>query len=215
MCAYLIDLGSDGVDDARRQYQCFLYIQDPNSRNPDSNHYAFPLSISPVVDVQTMKVTRIENLPTGADATPTLPKPYRIPPPAEYTPEDQPSLRTDLKPLQVVQPEGASFRILEEYAGGAIVEWQKWRFRVGFNHREGMVLYNVTYDGRSLFWRVSLSDMNIPYADPRNPYHKKSAFDLGDAVSLVMVCHSITGFLLTRRRERVLWRIISSWGATV
>jgi primary-amine oxidase len=23
--------------------------------------------------------------------------------------------------------------------------------------------------------------MNIPYADPRHPYHKKAAFDLGDA----------------------------------
>lgn len=130
-----------------------------------------------------MTVTRIQNLPTGIDSTPTPPKPYKIPSPAEYTPEDQPSLRTDLKPLQVVQPEGVSFRISEEYAGGAVVEWQKWRFRVGFNHREGMVLYNVTYDGRSLFWRVALSDMNIPYADPRSPYHKKSAFDLGDAVS--------------------------------
>jgi len=42
------------------------------------------------------------------------------------------------------------------------------------------VLYNVRYDGRSLFYRLSLSDMNIPYADPRHPFHKKSAFDLGD-----------------------------------
>jgi primary-amine oxidase len=82
----------------------------------------------------------------------------------------------------VVQPEGASFQILDEQLGGGVVEWQKWRFRVGFNHREGMVLYNVTYDGRSLFWRVSLSDMNIPYGDPRPPYHKKAAFDLGDVV---------------------------------
>lgn len=142
-----------------------------------------------------MKVIRIQNLPTGADSTPTLPKPYKIPPPAEYTPEDQPSLREDLKPLQFVQPEGVSFRISEEYSGGAVVEWQKWKMRVGFNHREGMVLYSVTYDGRSLFWRVALSDMNIPYADPRSPYHKKSAFDLGDAVSFyfvrIMVRHSI------------------------
>ena len=44
-----------------------------------------------------------------------------------------------------------------------------------------MVLYDVRYDGRPLFYRVSLSDMNIPYADPRYPFHKKSAFDLGDA----------------------------------
>lgn len=28
---------------------------------------------------------------------------------------------------------------------------------------------------------MSLSDMNIPYGDPRAPYHRKAAFDLGDA----------------------------------
>jgi len=38
----------------------------------------------------------------------------------------------------------------------------------------------MRYDNRSLFYRLSLSDMNIPYADPRHPFHKKSAFDLGD-----------------------------------
>ena len=27
---------------------------------------------------------------------------------------------------------------------------------------------------------MALSDMNIPYADPRSPFHRKSAFDLGD-----------------------------------
>lgn len=44
-----------------------------------------------------------------------------------------------------------------------------------------MVLYDVRYGGRPLFYRVSLSDMNIPYADPRPPFHRKSVFDLGDA----------------------------------
>lgn len=39
----------------------------------------------------------------------------------------------------------------------------------------------VRYDGRPLFYRISLSDMNIPYADPRAPFHRKAAFDLGDA----------------------------------
>ena len=37
------------------------------------------------------------------------------------------------------------------------------------------------YDGRPLFYRMALSDMTVPYADPRRPYHKKQAFDLGDA----------------------------------
>lgn len=42
-------------------------------------------------------------------------------------------------------------------------------------------MLQVRYAGRSLFYRLALSDMNIPYADPRAPFHKKAAFDLGDA----------------------------------
>lgn len=100
-------------------------------------------------------------------------------------------LRTDLKPYIVQQPEGPSFSTT-----GNLVKWQKWRFRVGFNAREGMVLYNITYDGRNVFYRLSLSEMTVPYGgecrcrncddnmlrivDPRKPYHRKQAFDVGD-----------------------------------
>lgn len=178
-------------------YQCFLYMRDPNDpSNLDSNHYAFPLAISPVVDCADLKVIRIDMCPTGPDHATKPPQASVIPPPNEYTPEHQ-LLRTDLKPLNVVQPEGASFKVTKVGETGEIIDWQKWSFRVGFNQREGMVLYDVSlirlwgvtqclllqvrYDGRSLFYRLALSDMNIPYGDPRPPFHKKAAFDLGDA----------------------------------
>ncbi|TVY33067.1 Copper amine oxidase [Lachnellula subtilissima] len=183
--------GSDGINeglftDAKRMFQCFLYIRDPkNSSEADSNHYAMPLSISPVVSAETMKVTRIDNLPTGIDATTKEPSPYKVQPANEYISEAQ-TLRTDLKPLNVIQPEGASFQISNFSEQGHNVSWQKWTFKVGFNQREGMVLYDVYYAGRPLFYRLSLSDMNIPYADPRHPYHKKAAFDLGDAGAGIM-----------------------------
>jgi primary-amine oxidase len=162
-------------------FQCFLYIRDPsNSAEADSNHYALPISISPVVSAATMKVTRIDILPTGFDNTIQEPSVYKVQPPNEYIPEAQ-SLRTDLKPLNVLQPQGASFSVSKLSEQGHEIAWQKWDFKVGFNQREGMVLYDVHYDGRPLFYRLSLSDMAIPYADPRHPYHKKQAFDLGDA----------------------------------
>jgi primary-amine oxidase len=174
-------IGSDGVDDDRRMYQVFLYMRDPaNAAELDSNHYAFPLAISPVLDTEDYKVIRIDQLPTGADATVKPTQPWVPHTANEYISEHQ-TLRTDLKPLQVVQPEGASFTVTAAGETGEVVSWQKWTFRVGFNQREGMILYDVRYDGRSLFYRVSLSDMNIPYGDPRHPFHKKSAFDLGDA----------------------------------
>ncbi|KAH8665733.1 copper amine oxidase [Tricladium varicosporioides] len=183
--------GSDGVNeglftDDKRTFQCFLYIRDPNNASEaDSNHYAMPISISPVVDAATMKVTRIDYLPTGVDSTIKEPSPYKVQPANEYIPEAQ-TLRTDLKPLNVIQPEGASFKVSNYSEMGRTIEWQKWEFKVGFNLREGMVLYDVHYDGRPLFYRLSLSDMNIPYADPRHPYHKKAAFDLGDAGAGIM-----------------------------
>lgn len=163
-------------------YQVFLYMRDPlNPSDQDSNHYAFPLPLSPVLETETYKVIRIDHLPTGIDNTiKKITEPYQIKPPNEYLPEHQ-ELRTDLKPLNVVQPEGASFKVTPAGETGEIVEWQKWSFRVGYNQREGMILYDVRYAGRSLFYRLSLSDMSIPYADPRAPYHKKQAFDLGDA----------------------------------
>lgn len=175
--------GSDGVDDDERLWQLFLYMR-PTPDEADSNHYAIPLPVSPVISTETMSVIRIDIMPTGADNTIKEPQPLPPRPANEYIPEHQ-QLRTDLKPLNVVQPEGASFEVAQQ-GTSHVIQWQKWSFRVGFNQREGMVLYDVRYSGRNLFYRLALSDMNIPYADPRHPFHKKSAFDLGDAGAGIM-----------------------------
>lgn len=46
--------------------------------------------------------------------------------------------RTGLRPLHIAQPDGPSFTV-----EGNFVKWQKWRIRVSFNSREGLVLHNV------------------------------------------------------------------------
>jgi primary-amine oxidase len=123
-------------------YQTFLYMRDPaNPSEADSCHYAFPLPFSPIVSTETMKVTRLDFLPTGADNTIKPTQPYKPRPANEYVSEYQ-TLRTDLKPLHVVQPEGASFKVTEQ-GTSHVLEWQKWRMRIGFNQREGMVLHDV------------------------------------------------------------------------
>lgn len=116
-----------------------MYMRDPhNGEEADSNHYAFPLTFSPVLDTVTMQVTRIDYLPTGAcfEAEPT--KPIRPIRPNEYIPELS-ELRTNLKPLIITQPAGASFTM-----EGDLIWWQKWEFRLTFNFREGMVLHEVS-----------------------------------------------------------------------
>lgn len=76
---------------------------------------------------------------------------------SEYVPEllGEENLRKDLKALNVTQPDGPSFNVSD----GNLVEWQKWRFRVTFNPREGAVIHDVWYDGRSIAYRLSFSEM--------------------------------------------------------
>lgn len=182
VCADPWIYGSDGICDDERLFQVFMYMRDPsNPSEVDSNHYAYPLPFSPVIECNSYKVVRIDILPTGKDNTRKPTSAWTPAPPNEYIHEHQ-NLRKDLKPLHVVQPEGASFTI--QCQGNSTlhtISWQKWQILLHYNAREGPVLFNVSYDSRPLFYRVGLSDMNIPYADPRQPFLRKSAFDLGDA----------------------------------
>lgn len=76
---------------------------------------------------------------------------------AEYVPELLPNgTRKNLKELNVLQPDGPSFKVSQDES---LVEWQKWRFRVGFNPREGATIHDVWYDGRSVLYRLSMSEM--------------------------------------------------------
>lgn len=63
-----------------------------------------------------------------------------------------------------------------------------------------MVLHDVTFDGRPVFYRLSLSEMFVPYGDPRDPLHRKGAFDLGN------VGAGVTANDLSRECERRKWR---------
>ena len=65
-----------------------------------------------------------------------------IPPePGSYYPEDIGPLRTDLRPLEITQPDGPSFTV-----EGNLVRWQKWSLRVSLDPHEGLVLHTVGYD---------------------------------------------------------------------
>ncbi|KAM5347546.1 hypothetical protein ACJ41O_007370 [Fusarium nematophilum] len=170
---------TDGMNDmAQRVTMCWFYLR--LLENPDANYYAYPLDICAEVSEQ-LQVTKVYRLPTKPDEKiHNEPRPFdrrRIHPTAasEYHPDLRPQPRTTTKPYQVVQTDGPSFKI-----NGNYVNWEKWSFRVGFNYREGMTLHDIRYDGRSLFYRLSLAEMFVPYGDPRAPYPRKAAFDLGN-----------------------------------
>ncbi|KAH8668122.1 copper amine oxidase [Tricladium varicosporioides] len=165
--------GRDSKDHLPRYVQCYLFAE---GEHPGSNHYDLPLPFSPVLDITTRELVEIITLPTGSGSKLKPDALFEPHPINEYHHDLQTQpLRTDLKPLIVHQPQGVSFTI-----DGYLIKWQKWRFRLGFNWREGMALHDVTYDGRELFYRLSLSEMFVPYGDPRMPYSRKSVFDVGD-----------------------------------
>jgi primary-amine oxidase len=139
---------------------------------PGGNPYANPvMGLHFVVDLNTMELLRVED-------TPAPPRPAVM---GEYVPALVPGLRqrTDLRPVEITQPEGVSF-ILD----GNELRWQNWTMRLGFNHREGLVLHRVGYrDGdelRPIAHRLSFAEMVVPYRDPSPDHHRRTAFDIGE-----------------------------------
>jgi len=169
-------------ENSPRYMQGLVYARDPKTNSPDSNHYAFPIPLIPVMDMKTRQIIRVDRLATGGREDGFI---YGTGPKealahckaAEYIPElVEGGLRRDLMPLNIVQPFGPSFKV----TNNSLVEWQKWRFRVGFNAREGATIHDLCYDNRSVLYRLSFSEMAVPYGDPRSPFHRKQAFDFGD-----------------------------------
>ena len=137
---------------------------------PNDNGYARPIEgLSVVVDLNKMEVLRIDDY--GVVPLPPNPGNYG----AEFVKE----FRQDLKPLEITQPEGPSFSV-----DGHAVAWQKWRLRIGFTPREGLVLHDIGYEDqgriRPVMYRAALSDMVVPYGEPGGDHYRKNAFDAGE-----------------------------------
>lgn len=163
--------------------QVFFFLRDPkHADDENANYYAFPLDFTFIIDMTTKKLVKTDYYPMTLDLRDTGEEPAKgglkptNPVEPEYLPELQKGPpRGTTKPLQVVQPDGASFHVY-----GRTVWWEKWRFFIGWNAREGIVLYDLTFDGREVFYRLSIPEMYVPYLEGRPPAHRKGAFDFGD-----------------------------------
>jgi len=133
----------------------------------EENTYAHQVAgLHAILDLNAMEVVRVDDFGV-------VPIPQR---PGNYLPKDVGPLRADLKPIQIMQPEGTSFSVEDGYR----VTWQKWEFLVGFSPREGLILYHVCYDGRPLFRSLRLAEMAVPYGDPSPDHAFQNAFDVGE-----------------------------------
>jgi primary-amine oxidase len=146
---------------------------------PGENGYARPIEgLIVEFDLDKMKVVNVED--HGV-----VPLPPRA---GNYEPERMAqegnvpryeTLRTDVKPIEITQPEGPSFQV-----DGHHVRWQKWQLRIGFTPREGLVLHEIGYEDRGtlrpIIYRASLAEMYIPYGDPAPTHRIKNVFDMGE-----------------------------------
>ncbi len=170
----------DPEDSSRRLARPLCFLRT----DPTDNGYVRPIEgLRPVVDLNKMEVIRIDD--HGH---------WPIPPgDCNYSAERIDTFRTDIKPLEIAQPDGPSFEV-----DGYQVAWQKWKFVIGFNAREGLTLHHLRYDDdgqeRSVLYRASLTEMVVPYGDPTPSQRRKNAFDVGEygmgmcANSLVLGC---------------------------
>lgn len=167
----MVDIWSAGYygqpEEANRRLArplCFL------RSDPTDNGYARPIEgIRPIVDLNEMKVIRVEEYGH-----------WPLPPQAgNYAADRQSTFREGIQSLDITQPAGPSFTVT-----GNVVEWQNWKFVVGFSAREGLTLHHLRYtDGgrdRSILYRASLTEMVVPYGDPGPTQFRKNAFDVGE-----------------------------------
>jgi primary-amine oxidase len=153
------------ADEGRRLVRALTWVR----RHAQDNGYARPVAnLLTVVDLNAMQVVAVED---GG----VVPLP---PEDGNYSPETA-GTRAGLKPVEIRQPEGPSFEL-----AGHEVRWQKWRMRIGFTPREGLVLHTVSYEDqgreRPVLYRASIADMVVPYGDPRPTYFHRNAFDVGE-----------------------------------
>ena len=142
--------------------------------HPDDNQYTYPLDFTPIFNADSHEIIHID--------VPERRRPLNKAPPSNYHaaatqsekkpthPDGTTGFRNDIKPINITQPEGVSFKL-----DGHTLTWMNWRVHVGFNYREGIVLNDVRFwdrdqgKERSIFWRVSLAEMVVPYGNPEHP----------------------------------------------
>ncbi len=96
--------------------------------NPYAHHVT---GLHPVVDLNTMTLLELEDSYEGGEPPDVM---------GEYLPSLIPMRLREVTPLEISQPQGTGFTL-----DGYQLSWQNWQLRLGFNHREGLVLHQVAW----------------------------------------------------------------------
>lgn len=177
MAAVYFDAWAIGVDHRwgfeRRLQQGLPYWR----ASANDNQYAHPLDFTVVADTETEEVLAVDVRRVAGERTAVPRAPHNYLP--EFVGDAYQPRR--LKPIDITQPEGVSFQMR-----GSEIAWAGFKMHIGFNYREGIVLSDVRVDDpyeqreRTLFNRLSVVEMVVPYGNPEPPHHRKHAFDVGE-----------------------------------
>jgi primary-amine oxidase len=156
------DLPANGAPAGTRLLRALAFYQGPLPNVYDRPIEGIVVTIDmnkeKVVDFVDSGVRPVDTTTTGSSAT----------------------QRIDLQPLSVKQPDGPSFQI----SNGRDVVWQNWHFRVDYSPREGLILHQIGYQQngvlRPIIYRLSMSEIYVPYANPDPTWSWRSAFDIGE-----------------------------------
>src|SRR5580693_8744174 len=151
----------------RRIGWCDLWLRGSELGNPYAHHLT---GLHPVVDLNTMELLEIEDNYQGGTDPEVM---------GEYLPDLLPMRLRPVAPLEISQPDGVGFTL-----DGTLLSWQNWQLRLGFNHRESLVLHQVGFqDGerlRSVAHRLSFAEMVVPYREASPDHYRRTAFDIGE-----------------------------------
>lgn len=155
--------GKDGLEHDARLLKVVSYLDVG-----DGNYWAHPIeNLVAVVDLEQKKIIKIEE-------GPVVPVPLAA---RSYDGRDR--VAADIKPLNIVEPEGKNYTIT-----GDTVRWQNWDFHLRLDSRVGPILSTVTYNDngtkRKIMYEGSLGGMIVPYGDPDAGWYFKAYLDSGD-----------------------------------
>jgi len=144
--------------------------------DPTDHPWAHPVDgLCAYVDIVAKKVIRV----LDNELLPVPQEPSKF-----HLEEGRPAPLEGLKPIEITQPEGPSFTVT-----GDRVSWANWTFSLGFDAREGLVLYNLAFadpdhggEVRPVVYRASISEMVVPYADPSPTRYWQNYFDTGEYI---------------------------------
>jgi primary-amine oxidase len=142
---------------------------------PLDNYYAHPVEgLHALIDLSTLEVLRVDDHFEAAGDYIPVPRA-----PLNFDADVLTEFRPPSAPLDVVQPAGPGYRV-----AGNLVTWENWDFRIGFNGREGLVLYTIGYSHqgrrRPIVYRASIAEMVVPYGSPERSHYRKNVFDSGE-----------------------------------